>query len=42
MAISYLLVAYPAGTYEYTAVSGGRKTVRKFTASLVAATMNSR
>jgi hypothetical protein len=27
-------VAYPAGTYVYTAVSGGQKTVRKYTASL--------
>ena len=29
-----LVVAYPTGTYEYTAVSGARKTIRKYTASL--------
>jgi len=30
----FMIVAYPCGTYEYTAVSGGKKTVRKYTCSL--------
>jgi hypothetical protein len=33
-------VSYPMGTYEYTAVSGGRKTVRRYTASLTKALIN--
>ena len=31
------LLVYPDGIYEYTAVSGGRKTVQKYTASVARA-----
>ena len=36
-----LILAWPDGNYEYTSVSGGRKTVRKYTASVVTALLNS-
>src|SRR5262249_10781361 len=30
----FAVVGYPIGTYEYTAVAGGRKTIRKYTYNL--------
>lgn len=30
----FVVIAYPIGTHEYTAVSGGKKTVRKYTCNL--------
>lgn len=33
----FITIAYPVGTYEYTAVSGGKKTVRKYSCDINAA-----